>query len=138
MIATGAVATATIVRGPLGGLAPANAAVLGGLLPGDLALSRFSPYVGQQFTIQVNLLHTEKATLVEATPRQPRPADRPGLQGEAFSLIFAGGGAKAFDNGTFTLSHPAMGTVTLFLVPVGRAQQAQHYQAVIDRRTPAP
>jgi hypothetical protein len=102
----------------------------------DLALSRFAPYVGSSFLLRTGTMRAERVTLAEATARTPRPADRAGLAGESFSLVFAGTGAKAFNHGTFTLVHPALGTFPLFLVAVDQGRQARHYQAVVDRRTP--
>jgi hypothetical protein len=102
----------------------------------DLALARFTPHVGSDFMVRTAARHSERVTLLEATAREPHSADRPGLRGESFSLIFAGGGAKTFDDGSFTVTHPAMGAFPLFLVPVGQGSQTQRYQAVVDRRSP--
>jgi hypothetical protein len=67
----------------------------------------------------------------------PYAADRPGLRGEAFSLIFQGDGAAGFGDGLHTLEHPALGTFSLFLAGVDRPGTVQDYQAVVDRRRPA-
>jgi hypothetical protein len=102
----------------------------------DLTLARFTPYVGSEFEIRTGGAQAVRVTLAEATARTPRPADRPGLVGESFSLVFAGNGTKAFDHGTQRVVHPALGAFPLYLVAVDRGLRSQHYQAVVDRRTP--
>lgn len=113
-------------------LAPDRIAAPGAAL---LTLARFTPLVGSTFGVVSGRVQTVRATLEEATARAPRPADRPGLSGESFSLIFAANGRKALGDGTYTVVHPALGTFPLFLVAVDRGRLAQRYQAVVDRRT---
>jgi hypothetical protein len=104
--------------------------------PADLTLARFAPHVGSEFEIRVGGGQGVRVTLIEATAREPHSADRRGLAGESFSLVFEGNGAKAFDHGTQTVVHPALGAFPLFLVAVGQSLETQRYQAVVDRRTP--
>lgn len=103
---------------------------------GTLTAARFAPYVGTPFTVSVASGGPRTVTLEEVTTRNPHPADRPGLQGDAFSLIFRGEGPMAFGGGMYTLRHRELGAFTLFLVPVDRRGDAQDYQAVIDTRRP--
>jgi hypothetical protein len=52
---------------------------------------------------------------------------------ESFSLLFAGG-SKEFDQGTYKIEHPSLGTFQMFLVPSGADQYgAQTYLATINR-----
>ena len=104
--------------------------------PRELSLDRFAPHVGSDFTVRLSAGRRLRLRLVEATDRQPHPADRRGLSGESFSLVFSGRGAKAFDHGTYTVTNPSLGAVPLFLVAVGLARDGQRYQAVINRRVP--
>lgn len=134
--AAGALAAASLAPGllrnlPVAQLFPASSA------PDEmeLILRRFTPHVASEFLIRTGTRHTERVILVEATAWEPPPGGQRGLEGESFSLIFAGAGAKAFEDGIFTVSHPSMGAFPLFLVPVGRAVHTQRYQAVVDRRT---
>jgi len=48
----------------------------------------------------------------------------------AFSLMFAGPPQPAKPQGTYRLDHPAIGTLDVFLVPLGPWQGAFRYQAV--------
>jgi len=53
--------------------------------------------------------------------------------GECFTLLFRGG-SRALRQDTYTISHPALGTFQLLLVPVGTDQNgAQGYLATINR-----
>ena len=135
--AAGALAAVTMVPGLLRSVTPPHLSVRGGgSSEVDLTLGRFTPYVGSDFVVRTGGLAKERVTLVEAVAKPPHPHDRKGLHGESFSLIFAGAGAKAFDDGTFTVSHATMGAFRLFLVPVGQARETQRYQAVVNRRAP--
>ena len=96
----------------------------------DLTLARFAPHVGSRFTAAGGA----SVILEEATPRAPHPADRPGLAGESFSLVFRNDGRTALDDGTHVFAHSTLGTVRLFLVAVGTGRNGQGYQAVVDRR----
>ncbi len=118
-----------------GGSAPLST---GGTAPpvADLSLARFSPHVGTEFVIRVGAGHQLPVILVEATERGARPGERRALSGESFSLMFASDGDKRFDHGTYTMAHPSLGTLELFLVAVGRADRGQRYEAVVNRRTP--
>lgn len=52
---------------------------------------------------------------------------------ECFSLVFVGG-SKAFEQGTYRIDHPSLGSFLLFLVPSGADDVgAQSYVATINR-----
>jgi hypothetical protein len=101
-----------------------------------MSLDSFVPHVGTRFSVRPDGAWPVRVTLVEAERLPSRSADRPGLAGDAFSLIFANDGAKAFDQGTHMLAHPGLGQFPLFLVPVGIGRRGQHYQAIYNRRVP--
>ena len=102
----------------------------------DLTLARFTPHVGTRFTVRSPALGAVALTLEEASARAPHPADRPGLRGDSFSLIFRAAGGPALPDGIHLVQHPALGTFPLFVSPFGAARQEQGYQAVVDRRVP--
>jgi len=103
-------------------------------IPEGLTLARFMPYVGRRFTLGTGGTWVR---LEEAAATAPRRADRPGLKGESFSLIFRAEGPAMFRDGMYKLVHPALGSTPLFLVAVGTGVGGQGYQAVVDRRVPA-
>ncbi len=114
---------------------PAEAAT--GKAAGDLTLARFAPHVGSSFAVKTGTLVRVPVTLDQATAHTPNPADRPGLTGEAFSLVFRGQRPGQIPDGIHTVVHPVLGTFPLFVANVDRADNGQDYQAVVDRRTPA-
>ena len=70
----------------------------------------------------------------------PVAATVPTLQGleDAFALEFAGDLGGAFAQGTRELSHPQLGTFSLFLAPIERQTATQTYEAIIDRTVKIP
>ncbi|MET0621494.1 MAG: hypothetical protein ABW250_00805 [Pyrinomonadaceae bacterium] len=51
---------------------------------------------------------------------------------ERFSLFFRGPGDIMLNQGTFTLEHPSMGELLLFMVPVARDPQGFRYEVVFN------
>ena len=51
---------------------------------------------------------------------------------ESFSLLFEGPKHRPLPQGVFELSHPGLGMLEIFLVPVG-VDGARHYEAVFNR-----
>ncbi|MFS0553605.1 DUF6916 family protein [Brevibacillus sp. 179-C9.3 HS] len=51
----------------------------------------------------------------------------------SFTLLFQGPVSVQLEQGTYALSHPTLGEVFLFLVPVMRTPQGFQYEAVINR-----
>ena len=96
-----------------------------------LRRSAFAPLVGQTFRI----VHGRGSLAVVL--HQVGNLD-PSVRADAeyqFSLIFTGRRLQsALPQGTYSISHPRHGRISLFVVPVGRSQTAQHYQAIIDTR----
>ena len=80
-----------------------------------LSLEDFEPHVGTAFRCSLGQgLSVELA--LSSAERLPSRAE--GLR-PPFSLLFRGRFAAAPVQGTYRLEHPAMGTLDLFLVPVG-------------------
>ena len=53
---------------------------------------------------------------------------------EQFSLVFSAPAGAPPEQRIYTLDHPDAGTFDLFLVPVGRTEEALLLEAVINRR----
>ena len=58
-------------------------------------------------------------------------ADNPRL--EQFSLVFRGPRAPWLQQGTVQLEHSALGSVDLFMTPLGFDEVGMKYQAIINR-----
>ena len=102
-------------------------------MPEPLKLADFLPHVGAAFTIAFPD-GTLELTLGSVEPhgaRAPRP-DVPELRAEPFSLVFLGPLRPALPQRTWDLSHPALGTQAIFLVPLGPAEGRMRYEAVFN------
>ncbi len=55
---------------------------------------------------------------------------------EVFSLIFLGPAEHFLSQGTYQLDHPKLGTLEIFLVPVGQLAGGFQYEAVFNRLLP--
>jgi hypothetical protein len=51
---------------------------------------------------------------------------------ERYSLFFYGPADIMLKQGTFTLDHPEMGEIMLFMVPVGREERGFRYEVVFN------
>lgn len=51
---------------------------------------------------------------------------------ETFSLLFRGPLARAFPQGSYTVTHPQFGEESIFLVPVAREADGMRYEAVFN------
>lgn len=92
----------------------------------QLTRGSFEPLLRQRFACRAGD-HALELELVEV--KKLGEAPRPNMR-EPFSLIFEGPGAPSLVQGTYPLTHAALGEQPLFLVPVGRDAQRTTYQAI--------
>src|SRR5258708_2479330 len=57
------------------------------------------------------------------------PAGASGREGGAFALLFVAPQGPWLPQGTYPVTHPALGTMEIFLVPVGPTQGGNGYDA---------
>jgi hypothetical protein len=69
--------------------------------------------------------------LVEVTQR------RSPVGYEQFALLFQGPDTPLASQGTYRVTHPALGEFELFSVPVGRVAEGLQYEVCISRRVEA-
>lgn len=89
----------------------------------ELHLDTFTPHVGGDFTLPGGTT----LRLAGASPAGDGAA--PGGR-SPFSLLFCGPSDRPLDQGIHELTHPALGDLALFLVPVGRAGDELQFEAV--------
>lgn len=65
--------------------------------------------------------------LSEAEPLHAQAPDK-----RRFSLIFTGPLAPALPQATYTLEHPVLGSLAIFLVPIARGAGGMQYQAIFN------
>jgi hypothetical protein len=99
----------------------------------QLSVDDFSEHVNAPFRIQVESGDSLELELIEARPIGP-PSDREGGRRQAFSLIFRGPTARLLDQRIYEVEHPRLGTLGIFLVPLGSEGDPEglHYQAIFN------
>lgn len=89
-----------------------------------LAIDDFTPHLGASFDLQ-----TENGAVALKLVKIDR-AGESGRPGGAFSLLFAGPGGPWLPQSIYPVAHHALGTMEIFLVPIGRLDGGNGYQAV--------
>ncbi|MBV8159904.1 MAG: hypothetical protein JO265_03170 [Acidimicrobiia bacterium] len=102
----------------------------------ELTQETFESLVGSRFGVLApggaSVGAGQEVELVEvrsfgAAPAQPAPT------ATGFALLFVGPAGAQLPQGTYELAHPELGTVPLFLVPVGLDERGVQYEAVFTR-----
>ena len=89
----------------------------------DLHSDSFTPHLQTKFSLTDNIaLELVEVFVPPSTPRQER-----------FSLFFIGPPEPLLQQGTYTLKQDVMGTVDLFIVPIGKDERGIKYEAVFNR-----
>ena len=97
---------------------------------GNYSKAAFTSYLNSIFQLQTSF-GIVAATLTKIDD-MPAPKG-----GECFTLLFRGG-SRALRQDTYMITHPALGTFALLLVPAGTdANGAQGYLATLNRLSPA-
>jgi hypothetical protein len=74
-----------------------------------------------------------EATLIEVTEFDAlSPPDRQQAKRTPFSLVFRCGKETPLPQGTYTVEHERMGTLEIFLVPIGPDEGGLCYEAVFN------
>jgi hypothetical protein len=101
----------------------------------QLNVEDFSEHVNAPFRIHVEPGDSLELELIEARPIGPPPSsDREGGRRQSFSLIFRGPTARLLDQRIYPVEHPRLGTLGIFLVPLGSEGDPKgwHYQAIFN------
>lgn len=84
--------------------------------------------VGSAFRVVGGACDSVELRLAELTDGKAAPGF------EVFSLFLQGPAAPQLDQATYTLDHPVLGTIALFLVPVEAVAGGIRYEALFNRR----
>jgi hypothetical protein len=95
-----------------------------------LSQGDFDARLGEAFRLTVQGGGLVVLTLIEVTAHPYLPPDPERRRG--FSLLFRGPGPGHVPQGTYRLQNDAMGTLDLFLVPIGPRDGAMGYEAVFN------
>ncbi len=95
-----------------------------------LTRAAFAEHLGSAFRICLAGGRPVDVELAEAR-ELPAAGRRPPELRAPFALLFRGRGAAALPQDTYRLEHAALGTLSLFIVPVGRPADGVRYEAII-------
>ncbi|MEA1673339.1 DUF6916 family protein [Nitrospirillum sp. BR 11163] len=98
---------------------------------GDLTAQNFLPLIDQEFTVTYP---DYQETLILSKVDHGKKSAAPGRFRDPFSLLFNGTDRNTMLNQHIhPLTHPALGTLEIFLVPLGRNEDGTYfYQAVFS------
>ncbi|HTZ03449.1 MAG TPA: hypothetical protein VMC05_14040 [Xanthobacteraceae bacterium] len=96
----------------------------------SLVFEDFSGKVGHIFVVKDEDVPSVALTLREAEPLDPKFAP-PGVR-PPFSLIFLAPGPQILPQRIYQMENDSLGSVAIFLVPVGGDAEGVHYQAVFN------
>jgi hypothetical protein len=95
-----------------------------------LTYEHFAPLVGQDFVVAVDAESAVVMPLSEAAvSAQPGGRGPEGQERAQFSLVFHGPAEPVLRQGTYVVSHEALGDQEMFLVPLGPGADAMRYEA---------
>lgn len=97
-------------------------------MPVPLTLEAFAPHLGSVFTLDAG----DTAVPLELVAADALPVDPADRGRPPFSLEFLGPADPAYAQATVPLSHPALGTHEIFLVPIARDARGTRYQAIFS------
>lgn len=97
-------------------------------LPGLVA---FTAARGSAFVLDLGAAGTVELVLVAVTPyTADGTLEDPGGERRSFSLIFRGPPEPQLAQATIPLRHATLGTMEIFVVPIGRDADGVRYEAV--------
>ncbi|WP_245350316.1 hypothetical protein [Bradyrhizobium sp. UFLA03-84] len=89
-----------------------------------LHIDDFTAHQGAEFEMQA------ADRIVALKLARVEPAGNSGRPGGAFSLLFAGPKGAWLPQAIYSVRHPALGVMEIFLVPIGPLADANGYQAI--------
>ena len=95
----------------------------------------FSGYLGQKFHVHVAaaVLDMELVDVNELVATVGRRSTKPSAQGpRPFSVLFQGPQDPLLPQATYKVEHEAVGTVDIFIVPIGPEQGVAMYEGIFN------
>jgi hypothetical protein len=96
-----------------------------------LTYDDFSHLLGDLFDVVVDGEPAVALVLAAVTPHGSAEPPTEGTR-RPFSLVFTGPASPALTQGIFELRHESLGTVPIFLVPIGPGADGPRYEAVFS------
>lgn len=102
----------------------------------DLDAATFSTQLNTAFRILQSSTPVVEVELVEVADKGATDGQQPpaaARRQQRFSLVFRGPRGKLLQQGMYQTQHNQLGSLDLFLVPVGRDHDGVYYEAVFNR-----
>ena len=99
-----------------------------GLWQGNATVNDFSSLVGKRFSMRTEDGIPSQVKLIEANSPKTRQALR--FRREHFSIVFDVPDSIKLDHGLYRVSHPQIGTMDLFMVPVDQPERHNRLEAI--------
>lgn len=96
--------------------------------PANATVNDFAELVGKRFRLQTEDGTTVRVRLIETHTPPTRRAPR--FRREHFSIVFDVPGSLKLDQGQYHLSHPQIGSMELFMVPVDLPADHNRLEAI--------
>ena len=96
-------------------------------LPLELSLESFAPHAGTSFLLRSAAAPAALELVKVAALGHGRPGGR-----TPFSLQFLGPEGHRLEQRTWTLEHPVLGRLDIFLVPLGPVEGRMRYEAIFS------
>ncbi|MFO0819047.1 MAG: hypothetical protein U1A77_13960 [Pirellulales bacterium] len=99
-------------------------------MPERWTIEHFEPQQATRFQWHAAALGVRPLELIEVKRLRVNRVGGSPAEREPFSLIFRDHSANALPQSTYRLDHDQLGTMEIFLVPIGLDEQGMRYQAV--------
>jgi hypothetical protein len=100
----------------------------------NIVEAHFAEHVGDRYRLHLDDSRFVTLELIEVTSLASATARKTpgGARREPFSIVFRGSPEDCLQQSTYQLEHEQMGTLDLFLVPIGQDEQGYCYEAVFN------
>lgn len=100
----------------------------------DLNRESFAQHLNTSFAVHYQASDgTDASVEMELVEAQEERHHAPDKGREAFSLMFAGPRTVPLEQGTYDFKHARLGSMALFIVPIGEDDKGRYYQCIFNR-----
>lgn len=96
--------------------------------------ANFAKHLNTNFRIELESSQAVEIKLIAVTPRVVEAHEQAGM--ERFSVTFAGPADLFLQQQIYRVTHPEMGELEIFLVPIGKEADGFRYEAVYNYYRP--
>lgn len=99
----------------------------------ELKSTDFFPFLNQKFRLQLEAMEQLEAELIEVTDlNSASGSENESSRRRPFSIVFRGPMEPSLPQSIYDIEHDQMGTLNLFMVPIGPDNEGMLYEAVFS------